>query len=165
MSETGHGEVETQAADGAEHPISPQEIGHVVLRVRDLSVSVPFYELLGFTKVGEIPGAMAFFTATGASHHDLALQQVGPDAPAQPAFGVGLYHIAIRLPSDDHVRAAFRTLVSAGIELTGTADHAVSHSLYLKDPDGIEIELYADVEGWDELPEAERLAIRPWDPR
>jgi catechol-2,3-dioxygenase len=49
--------------------------------------------------------------------------------------------------------------------MTGTADHAVSHSLYLKDPDGIEIELYADVDGWDELPEDERLAIRPWDPR
>ena len=68
MGDTGHGQVETtQAAGGAEHPISPQEIGHVVLRVRDLSVSVPFYELLGFTKVGEIPGAMAFFTATGAT--------------------------------------------------------------------------------------------------
>lgn len=156
---------ETQVATGGEHPISPQAIGHVVLRVRDLSVSVPFYELLGFTKVSEIPGAMAFFTATGANHHDLALQQVGPGASAQPSFGVGLYHIAIRLPSDEHVRAAFKMLASAGVELTGTADHAVSHSLYLKDPDGIEIELYADVDGWDQLPEDERLAIRPWYPR
>jgi len=155
----------SQGAPGSEHPISPQEIGHVVLRVRDLAVSVPFYELLGFTKVGEIPGAMVFFTATGANHHDLALQQVGAGAPAQPSFGVGLYHIAIRLPSDDHVRAAFRALASAGVEMTGTADHAVSHSLYLKDPDGIEIELYADVEGWGQLPEDERLAIKPWDPR
>ena len=163
MSKAGQGP--GQGPPGAEHPISPQEIGHVVLRVRDLAVSVPFYELLGFTKVGEIPGAMAFFTATGANHHDLALQQVGAGAPAPPSFGVGLYHIAIRLPSDDHVRAAFRTLSSAGVEMTGTADHAVSHSLYLKDPDGIEIELYADVEGWDQLPEGERLAIRPWDPR
>lgn len=165
MSEAGAGKVGTGAAPTQEHPINPQEIGHVVLRVRDLGVSVPFYEMLGFRKIGEISGAMAFFTATGANHHDLALQQVGPGAPAQPSFGVGLYHIAIRLPSDDHVRAAFRILASAGVEMTGTADHAVSHSLYLKDPDGIEIELYADVENWEGLPEDERLAIRPWDPR
>ena len=48
--------------------IEPQEIGHVVLRVRELSRSVPFYELLGFRKVAEIPGMMAFFTATGVNH-------------------------------------------------------------------------------------------------
>ncbi len=145
------------------HPISPQEVGHVVLRIRSLARSTPFYEMLGFTKVGEIPGAMAFFSATGEHHHDLGLQQVGEDAPAPPAGAVGLYHVAIRLPSDDHVRAAFRTLRAAGVELVGTADHAVSHSLYVRDPDGIELELYADVDGWQDLDE--QLAVRRWDPR
>jgi catechol 2,3-dioxygenase len=146
-----------------EHPISPQEIGHVVLRVRDLARSIPFYELLGFTKVGEVAGQMAFFSTTGANHHDLALQQVGPNAPSPSPFSVGLYHIAIRVPSDDHVRRAFRTLAEAGVDLVGTADHAVSHSLYVKDPDGIEIEIYADVPGWREL--EDKLVTRSWDPR
>jgi catechol 2,3-dioxygenase len=154
----------TMAAVAAgEHPISPQEIGHVVLRVRDLARSIPFYELLGFTKVGEVAGLMAFFSATGSNHHDLGLQQVGPGAPQPSAAAVGLYHIAIRLPSDDHVRRAFHTLAEAGVELVGTADHAVSHSLYLKDPDGIEIEIYADVPGWREL--EDQLVTRSWDPR
>jgi catechol 2,3-dioxygenase len=163
---TGEGTVtaaDTAGSTGTEHPIAPQEIGHVVLRVRSLERSTPFYELLGFRKVAEVPGQMAFFTATGANHHDLALQQVGEGAPAQPPFGVGLYHIAIRLPSDDHVRRAFRVLTDAGVELVGTADHAVSHSLYLKDPDGIEIELYADVPEWQEL--EDQLSTTFWDPR
>ena len=44
----------TPATDGE---ISPQEIGHVVLRVRDLERSSAFYELLGFRKVGESGGS------------------------------------------------------------------------------------------------------------
>jgi catechol 2,3-dioxygenase len=145
--------------------IEPQEIGHVVLRVRDLRRSVPFYQdLLGFTKVGEAGGRMAFFTATGANHHDLALLEVGPDAPPPNPRGVGLYHVAIRLPSEEHVRRAFRALADAGADVVGSSDHGVSKSLYLKDPDGIEIELYADVPGWRE--EATDVAtILPWDPR
>ena len=145
-------------------PIEPQEVGHVVLRVRSLARSVPFYEMLGFRKVGEIPGIMAFFTATGANHHDVALQQVGENAPQPAPNAVGLYHVAIRLPSDDHVRAAFHALVNAGADITGASDHGVSHSLYIRDPDGIELELYADVPGWRE--QGEQVAtIRPWDPR
>ena len=145
--------------------IEPQEIGHVVLRVRDLARSTAFYEgILGFRKIGEIPGRMAFFTATGANHHDLALQAVGPNAPTPGPGAVGLYHIAVRLPSDDHVRRAYHKLVDAGAEVVGSSDHGVSHSLYLKDPDGIEIELYADVPGWQELGDS-LTGIRPWDPR
>jgi len=101
--------------------IDPQEIGHVVLRVRDLERSTAFYELLGFRKVGEIGGMMAFFTTTGANHHDLALQAVGPNAPSPPPGSVGLYHVAIRLPSDEHVKRAFRMLASAGAEGSPTA--------------------------------------------
>jgi catechol-2,3-dioxygenase len=154
-----------EAADVAEsHPISPQEIGHVVLRVRDLARSTAFYELLGFRKVAEMPGAMAFFTCTGANHHDLALQAVGPGALQPAPDAVGLYHVAIRLPSDDHVRAAFRALANSGASIVGASDHGVSHSLYVRDPDGIELELYADIPGWRESGEAV-ATIRPWDPR
>jgi catechol 2,3-dioxygenase len=144
--------------------IEPQEIGHVVLKVRDLQRSTAFYQMLGFRKVDEIGGRMAFFTATGENHHDLGLMQVGPAAATPPPSAVGLYHVAIRLPSEDHVKAAFRVLSEAGAELVGATDHGVSRSLYIRDPDGIELELYADVPGWQE--QGEMVAtIRPWDPR
>ena len=145
--------------------VEPLEVGHVVLKVRDLSRSSAFYQdVLGFRRVGEIPGTMAFFTATGQNHHDLALLEVGADASAPPPRAVGLYHVAIRLPSEDHVRRAFRALSAAGADIVGASDHGVSRSLYLRDPDGIELELYADVPGWQER-EEEVATIRPWDPR
>lgn len=147
-----------------ERPISPQEVGHVVLRVRDLDRSAAFYEMLGFREVGRIGDMMAFFTATGANHHDLALQAVGPDAPQPSPKHVGLYHVAIRLPSDDHVKRAYNILANAGVRITGSSDHGVSHSLYITDPDGIELELYADVPGWQDSDE-QVATIRPWDPR
>ncbi len=107
---------------------------------------------------------MAFFTATGENHHDLALMQVGDEAPQPAPNAVGLYHVAIRLGSDDHVRAAFRELANAGVDIVGASDHGVSHSLYIRDPDGIELELYADVPNWRESGE-QVATIRPWDPR
>ena len=76
--------------------IKPLEVGHVVLRVRNLARSIPFYELLGFTKVAELGDVMAFFTATGENHHDLAVQAVGDGAPSPGPGAVGLYHVAIR---------------------------------------------------------------------
>ena len=146
--------------------IQPLEIGHVVLRVRDVERSTRFYQdVLGFTKVGEIPGRMVFFTATGDNHHDLAVMAVGPNAPGPSPNGVGLYHVAIRLPDDDAVRRAYRALVAAGAEVVGSSDHGVSHSLYIKDPDGIELELYADVPGWKEDGVRAVSQIRAWDPR
>ena len=59
-------DTEQRTASGDE--FRPEGIGHVVLRVRDLERSTSFYEgLLGFTKVGEVPGRMAFFSPSRAS--------------------------------------------------------------------------------------------------
>ena len=131
-----------------------RELGHVVLYVRDLAASRRFYgEVLGFPEItGGRPIAFpaAAFT-TGRTHHELLLIEVGPDAAPLPhGRRVGMYHIGLKIGDDDQaLRDAIVDLRDHGVEVVGTADHHVSHSVYLADPDGNEIELYVDVPGAD----------------
>ena len=136
-----------------ERPGGVKELGHIVLYVRDLERSVRFYrEVLGWRQVG--PGDMPFPAAmfsSGRTHHELLLIEVGPDAAPIPAGRrVGLYHFGLKVgDTDDELRGALARLREAGVPLMGTADHGMTHSLYLADPDGNEIELYIDVPGVD----------------
>ncbi|MDP8957077.1 MAG: VOC family protein [Actinomycetota bacterium] len=135
-----------------------KELGHIVLYVRDVERSRRFYrDVLGWNEIVGIPGQMAMFTS-GRTHHELLLIEVGPDAqPIPQGRRVGMYHFGLKIgESDDDLRSALRDLVDAGVNVLGTADHHVSHSIYITDPDGNEIELYIDVqpEIWREDPKA-----------
>jgi catechol-2,3-dioxygenase len=131
--------------------VKVHELGHVVLYVSDLERSRRFYgDVLGFPELpAEIPGGVMF--STGRTHHELFLLEVGPDAQAIPSGRrVGMYHFGLKIgDSDDDLRAALADLQAAGVEILGATDHTVTHSLYLRDPDGNELELYVDVEGAD----------------
>ena len=63
----------------------------------------------------------------------------------------------------DELRAAKRELEEAGIAIDGMSDHTVSQSLYLRDPDGNEVELYVDADEavWKNNPEAVVSPIKP----
>ncbi len=123
-------------------------LGHVVFYVKDLERSLRFYrDLLGFNEVGRIFNGAAAALTSGRTHHELLLIQVG-DAPGPPAGRRrGLYHIGIKVgDSLDELRQAKRELEQAGIPIDGMSDHTVSQSLYLRDPDGNEVELYVDAD-------------------
>ncbi len=144
-----------------------KELGHLVLYVRDLERSRRFYrDVLGWPEVaGEVPlGLPAAAFSSGRTHHELLLIQVGEGAAPIPAGRrVGLYHFGLKVgESDDDLREAYRRLVEAGVPVTGASDHTVTHSLYIRDPDGNEIELYIDVqpEVWREDPQAIVAPIR-----
>lgn len=124
--------------------LHPREIGHVVLKVRDLDRALTFYrDLLGFQVASQMTNVMIFLTATGENHHDLALLRVGDSAPAAAPNAVGLYHVAIRLADEAELRRAHAILTERGL-LHGAVDHGVTRSVYTADPDGNEIELYCD---------------------
>jgi catechol-2,3-dioxygenase len=145
--------MEDDVATNETEPGGVQELGHIVLYVRDLERSVRFYrDVLGWRQVG--PGGLAFPAAMfsgGRTHHELLLIEVGADAAPIPAGRrVGLYHFGLKVgDTDDDLRAALARLQESGVPFMGTADHGMTHSLYLADPDGNEIELYIDVEGVD----------------
>jgi catechol-2,3-dioxygenase len=59
----------------------------------------------------------------------------------------GLYHVGFKVGnSDDELREAIADLQSHGVEVVGSANHHVTHSVYILDPDNNEIELYIDVD-------------------
>jgi catechol 2,3-dioxygenase len=140
-------------------------LGHVVFYVKDLQRSLAFYrDLLGFQEVGRIFTGMAAALTSGRTHHELLLIQVG-DAPG-PSSGRrrGLYHIGIKVgDSLNELRIAKSELERAGIAIDGMSDHTVSQSLYLRDPDGNEVELYVDADPaiWKNNPAAVVAPIKP----
>ena len=146
-----------------------RELGHLVLYVHDVDRSATFYrDVLGWRQImpeaGQTPvGAAAF--SSGRTHHELLLIEVGPDATdIPPGRRVGLYHFGLNVgETDDDLRAMLATLQAAGATIVGASDHTVTHSLYIEDPDGNEIELYVDVPGvdWKSNPALIAAPIRP----
>lgn len=135
-----------------------RELGHIVLYVRDLQRSSDFYrDVLGWRQVVGGAGsplpfpAAAFAAPANRTHHELLLIEVGPDAASLPeGRRIGMYHFGLKVgDSDDELRDALATLQAHGVPITGASDHTVTHSLYVADPDGNEIELYIDVPGVD----------------
>ncbi len=137
-----------------------QELGHIVLYVRDVDRSAAFYrDVLGWRQIlpseSERDGSgfpvAAFSSPSGRTHHELLLIEVGEDAAAVPhGRRIGLYRFGLKIgDSDEALRDALRQLESSGTTVVGASDHTVTHSLYIEDPDGNEIELYIDVPGVD----------------
>ena len=133
-----------------------RELGHLVLYVRDVRRSAAFYrDVLGWRQIlpepGEEPvGAAAF--SSGRTHHELLADRgrCGRHADTRRAGGSGCTTSAsMSATRDDDLRAALGQVQAAGATVVGTSDHTVTHSLYILDPDGNEIELYVDVPGVD----------------
>jgi catechol 2,3-dioxygenase len=146
-----------------------RELGHLVLYVRDVGRSAAFYrDVLGWPQIMPAPGrdpvGVAAFSS-GRTHHELLLIEVGADAAPLPrGRHVGLYHFGLNVgETDDDLRAALAKVSEAGATVVGTSDHTVTHSVYILDPDGNEIELYVDVPGidWRSEPELIAAPIRP----
>jgi catechol 2,3-dioxygenase len=126
--------------------IVPDRIGHVVIKVRDLEKSRKFYtDVLGLKLMLEVPKIkMAFFASNGRDHHEFACIEVGASAPGPQKGEIGLVHIAFRLRDEEHLRAAYRELKEKEVPILSTADHGITKSIYFRDPDGHQFEVYCD---------------------
>ena len=116
-------------------------VGGVRLQVSDLSQSVAYYEqVIGLRVIA------AGNPTTLSPHGDdrpLVTLQTSPGIRHATRGAFGLYHFAILLPARAALGRFAAHLSERGVRV-GAADHLVSESLYLWDPDGLGIEVYAD---------------------
>jgi catechol 2,3-dioxygenase len=147
------------AAEGRQ--IDPQlRIGAVSLAVSDLGRSAEFYgHTLGLELVAE-DGDVARLRAP---HHDLpvlALHRLPHPVAASPEH-TGLFHVAWLHPGRAQLAATAERLLRARWPIDGASDHGVSEALYLSDPDGLGIEIYADRprEQWPHTGDGREIAM------
>ena len=122
------------------------ELGHVVFYVRELERSVQFYtEMVGLKEQGRIFGDRASLLSGGRTHHELLLIEVGAAPGPTEGRRVGLYHVGWKIGTTlDELKAAYVRIMAEGYPIDGVSDHTVSQSIYLRDPDGNEVELFVD---------------------
>ncbi len=129
--------------------IDPQtRMGMVALTVADLNRSIAYYtKALGFAVLRRADGGAVL----GAGETPLLLLREQPGAlPWMTDNMTGLYHFAILVPRRVDLGRWLRHYLTLDFSPPGQGDHIVSEALYLRDPDGHGIEVYADRprEGW-----------------
>jgi catechol 2,3-dioxygenase len=118
-------------------------IGAVRLQVSDLSRSIEYYETTLGLRVHESSAGAAVLTPRGDATPLLLLHEKSGIAPAPPRGAFGLFHFAVLLPERAALGRFVAHLGRLGVR-AGAANHLVSEALYLTDPDGLGIEVYAD---------------------
>ncbi len=112
------------------------------LAVSDLSRSADFYErVLGLPLIAREEHRAQL--GTDRERPALVLSDIAAPTPV-PVGSTGLYHVAWLHPSRASLAASVRRVTGTRWPFEGAADHGVSEALYLSDPDGLGIELYAD---------------------
>lgn len=139
-------------------------IGRVRLQVSDVSRSVSYYQRVLGLKVLSRQQRSAELGASDGESVLLELRE-RPGARAVPRRGLlGLYHFAMLLPDRGSLGRFIAHLAEIG-EYAGMSDHLVSEAVYLTDPDGLGIEVYADRPRatWSAVDRQITMATKPLD--
>ena len=120
---------------------TPMRVGMVTLRVRNLDLVADYYrDAIGLTVMQRTPTG-ARLGAGGVPLLDLSRRA---NAPTEARNAAGLYHTAFLMPTRKDLARWLVHAASNKVPLSGFADHLVSESVYLDDPEGNGIEVYAD---------------------
>lgn len=151
---------------GKRAPIDPAlRIESVQLAVSDLSRSTDFYaRVLGLPPISR--DRHEALLGTDPERPALALVQLTDPTPV-PRGSTGLFHVAWLSPSRAELAGSLRRVANSRWPIDGAADHGVSEAVYLSDPDGLGIELYADRPRphWERQPDGHgvRMVTLPLD--
>ncbi|MDO5704193.1 MAG: VOC family protein [Paracoccus sp. (in: a-proteobacteria)] len=119
---------------------APVSVSRVALTVRDLDRTGDFYRrVLGLNDLA------ADGESVTLGQGNVPLLDLRHDPAARPdPRGAGLFHTAFLLPDRADLGRWLRHAVALDLHLDGASDHLVSEAVYLRDPEGNGIEIYAD---------------------
>ncbi|WP_456275403.1 VOC family protein [Bacillus sp. AK128] len=124
------------------HQIPNTYIEQVALKVQSIERSVEFYkEFIGLKILHQDKG-QAVLTADGKQ--PLLYLEEPVDVIPKQSRTTGLYHFALLVPTRSDLANVLQHFINKNLKLQGASDHLVSEALYLADPDGNGIEIYAD---------------------
>ena len=118
-------------------------LGHVRLQVSDLARSLEYYTNLLGLEARRTEDASATLYAAGEAEPLVELVERPGTSPIATQSRLGLYHFAILLPDRAALGRFLGHMARTGTRI-GASDHLVSEALYLRDPDGLGIEVYRD---------------------
>ena len=142
--------------DKATAPSRPNGLNHLVINVRNMAETHAFWTgMLGFQKVGEFVGSdpsgmqrkMQFYSGDHGNgqlnHHDIAfIEEPGlPPPPMEGKFLTAIGHIAIGFPDRESWLRQIAFLQASGVKFDRRVEHGMTHSLYIRDPNGYSVEL------------------------
>ncbi len=120
----------------------PRQLAHINIYVRNAERSRQWYEdLLGLHTYGIRPGRAAFMSADLSNSHEIALVEVGENAPGPQKGQVGLNHMAWYMESLDDLKELYHRIKDRNIEIEQVSDHGHAVGIYIRDPDGNGIEV------------------------
>lgn len=126
--------------------LAPKQLGHLVIRVRDLVKAEDFYtRILGLTVMAKFEGNALFMSANSDLSHELAIFAADPDASGPDESRVGLVHMAWQMDSFEDLKAVYQRLKENDIGIVRIGDHGLSLGVYFLDPEGNELETYYEL--------------------
>jgi catechol 2,3-dioxygenase len=137
----------TEVLFAATTPVSVSKVG---LKARDAQGLADYYKsVVGLTEISRRPGVIVLGAGGNGFFEIEEVKSLRQDDPRS----AGLFHTAFLLPSRGDLARWTQHAMDKQIKVDGASDHLVSEAVYLTDPEGNGIEIYADrsksVWGWD----------------
>jgi catechol 2,3-dioxygenase len=136
--------VDTQDTLGQDASEGVWPLRRVGLRVQDMSRCIDYYTHLGFSLVRDEREQESGSVGLGVGKQEILNLRPLPGGRPRPARTAGLYHFALLVPDEGELASFLQHCLEDHIPLAGASDHLVSQALYLTDPEGNGIEVYAD---------------------
>lgn len=145
---------------------APMRIGRVRLKVRDLDAVSAFYrDVLGLSVMAKDDRHATLGTGGGTGGAPLLALEADPALAPGDRRQAGLFHTAFLMPTRADLARWLGHVAATRVRLDGASDHLVSEAVYLADPEGNGIEVYADrpVSRWHGADGGIRMATEPLD--